>query len=78
MCDFKLIAEACTAGAPVQSTVFLYTIYLYFFGTPCALPTRAWHWIHWMTGGHHENTPNWFENTILHESGLKPNVVKIW
>ena len=28
---------------------FLYTIYLYFFGTPCALPTRAWHWIHWMT-----------------------------
>ena len=35
-----------------QKKLFTYTVYLYFFGTPCPLPTRA----HWMIGGHHENT----------------------
>ena len=74
MCDFKLIAEACTAGAPVQSTVFLNIQFIFTFlvrpaPSPLGLDTGFTGW-----QGGIMKTPNWFENTILHESGLKPNV----
>ena len=38
MCDFKLIAEACTAGAPVQSTVFYIQFIFTFLVRPAPSP----------------------------------------